>query len=256
MPVNLQNIFDRTESLNFSKEVNYTRQQGIIGKATLSAGAENLKTYPLTIKLHHSFCNPSEVIKEIERKIADKEIIDYFQGSVYIGKYVIQNLKVEVLEQIDGYPTACIINVELLESGEKEENFVQQVINNSAEALEETNNTIAGRAKTFLASSNPVANFIKKQGQNIKDKMFDAAMDILEDGSIESLPEIGKLTAQDIVQGIISDIQTEGITKAGSITEKYTSDMNVPGLTEEQHERLVDALNKIPGKMVDTVLRG
>lgn len=255
MPVNLHKIFDRTESINFSKEVNYSRQQGIIGKATLSAGAENLKTYPLTIKLHHSFCNPSEVIKEIENKIADKEIIDYFQGSVYIGKYVIQNLNVEVLEQIDGYLTACIINVELLESGEQEENFVQQVINNSAEALVETSSTITGRAKTFLASSHPVANFIKNQAKNIKDKMFNAAMEIIEDGSIDSLPEIGKLTTQDIVQGIVSDTQNEGVANVKNITEKYTSDMNIPGLTEEQHERLVDALNEIPKIMIDTVLR-
>ena len=123
MVVNLQKIFDRTENLNFFKEVNYTRQQGIIGKATLAAGAENLKFYPISIKLHHSFCNPQKIIDEIEEKISRSEVIDYFQGAVYIGKYVIQNLSVEILEQIDGYTTACIISLELLEAGEKEENF-------------------------------------------------------------------------------------------------------------------------------------
>ena len=97
MSIDLTEIFDRTETLNFSKEVQYTQQQGIIGKATLAAGAENLKVYPLKIRLHYSFCTPSEVIKEIEQKIADKEIIDYFQGSEYIGKYVITKADVDVL---------------------------------------------------------------------------------------------------------------------------------------------------------------
>lgn len=254
--MNLQKIFDRTESLNFTKEVNYTRQQGIIGKASLSAGAENLKTYPLTIKLHHSFCNPSEVIEEIEQKIADKEPIDYFQGSVYIGKYVIQNLDVQVLEQIQGYTTACIINLELLESGVESEDFVQQVVNTAAEGVETANNTIAGKAKTFLASSNPVVNFVKKQAENIKDKMFDAALEVLQNDDIDSLSDMGKLTAESVVTSIVSDIESQGITNAGSICEKYTSNINIPDLTPEENERLVDTLNKIPGKILDSALRG
>lgn len=256
MAINLQTIFDRTESLDFFKEVNYTHQQGIIGKASLAAGAENLKTYPLTVKLHHSFCNPQEVIDEIESRIAGKEILDYFQGSVYIGKYVLQHLNVEVLEQIDGHITACIINLELLESGEKEESFVQQVADTTAEGLESANNTISGRAKTFLASSNPVVNFVKKQAENIKNQMFDATLDILENGDIEALPEIGKLTVRDIARSIVSDIENQGITSVVSITEKYTSEVNVPGLSPEESERLVNALKEIPRKIMDSALRG
>lgn len=253
--LNLQNIFDRTENLNFSKEVNYTQQQGIIGKATLSAGAENLKMYPLTIKLHNSFCNPNKVIKEIEEKIANCEVIDYFQGSVYIGKYVLRNLQVEVLELIDGLISACIINLELLEAGEKEENFVQQVVDETAEGLTNANNTIAGRAKTFLASSNPVMNFVKKQAQNIKEQMVNSALDVLENGDFSSLSDIGKITAREVVGSIVNDIQNQGLSKAGDIVEKYTSGIKIPGLNTEEHERLVDALKQIPGKMVDSALR-
>lgn len=254
MVVNLQKIFDRTENLNFFKEVNYTRQQGIIGKASLSAGAENLKVYPLSIKLHHSFCNPQKVIDEIEEKISKNEIIDYFQGSVYIGKYVLQNLNVEVLEQIDGYTTACIISLELLEAGEKEENFVQQVVDTTAEGLAGSNNTITARTKNFSASSNTVVNFVKKQAENIKNNMFSSAMEVLKNNEIEAIPEIGRIVAENVASQIVSDIKSAGITQAEKISKKYISNIYVPELTDDQTQLLKDTLSLIPGKMIDAVI--
>lgn len=254
MVVNLQKIFDRTENLNFFKEVNYTRQQGIIGKATLAAGAENLKFYPLSIKLHHSFCNPQKIIDEIEEKISRSEVIDYFQGAVYIGKYVIQNLSVEILEQIDGYTTACIISLELLEAGEKEENFVQQVVDTNAAGLANSNNTIAARAKNFLASSNTVVNFVKKQAESIKNNMFSSAMEVLKNNEIEAIPEIGRIVAENVASQIVSDIKSAGITQAEKIAKKYISNIYVPELTDDQTQLLKDTLSLIPGKMIDAVI--
>ena len=248
--VDLQSIFDRTENINFSKEVQYTSQQGIIGKASLAAGAENLKVYPLTIKLHYSFCTPAEVIEEIEQKIADKEIIDYFQGSEYIGKYVITKADVDVMELIDGNITACTLNVELLESGEENEDFEQQEVDETAEGLEGNTDS----ADTYTSVSSKVTNYVKTQAANIKESAISAISDIITNGDFSSGTAL--TAAKGIVEKITADVEDDGIVNIKSITEGYTENLSVANLTDEENQSLIDALNEIPGNVLDTVLRG
>ena len=252
--LSLQKIFDRTENLNFTKEVNYTYQLGIIGKPSLIAGAENLKMYPLSIKLHHSFCNPQKIIDEIEEKISKKEIIDYFQGNVYIGKYVLQNLSVEVLEQIDGNITACVINLQLLESGENDTDFVQQTVNNEAEGLIANSQNVHSQNK-FLAKSNAVINFVKQQAENIKNSMFSSVMGVIQSSEISSLPDVGRITAESVAEKIVSDIKSQSITNANDIVKSYTANINIQNLSALENQLIKDVLNQMPGRMIDAALQ-
>ena len=115
MNLTFNQILSRTENLEYSKEYRYNEQNGIGTKPSISAGGENLKRFPLTVKLHYSFCNPKKIIEEIEQKASDREIINYFVLEDYVGDYVIANFNVILTQTLKNVVIYAEVGIELLE---------------------------------------------------------------------------------------------------------------------------------------------
>lgn len=109
-------ILAKTEIHETETEYGYTEQKGIGSKPTIVATGEALKRYSLPMKLHVSFCNPSQIIKDLESKAKNREVFDYFQGENYIGRYVIYKIHKSTIEQYLEQIICAEISVELLES--------------------------------------------------------------------------------------------------------------------------------------------
>lgn len=252
MTLSLLEILERTENESYTKEVQYTQQQGITGKPTIVAGNENLKEFPLKIKLHYSFCNPQKIIDEIETKITNHEVIDYFVGAKYIGKYVIKKIEPVIVERINGTITCAEISVDLLESGTKNTKFEQQ----SKLSQKINNNSIIQSATTYANNSNTVTNFLQNQSSNIKNNMIESILNVVSTENIASLPNIGQTVAGSVANNIVNDVNKYGINNLTPIANNYSNKLNVSSLTEEQQNRLKTVISHIPTNVMNTALRG
>lgn len=130
-------IFSKTEASQTDTEYGYSEIKGINSKPSLIASGEGLKHYTLPIKLHASFCRPDKIIAELEEKASKREVIDYFQGDSYIGKYVINKISKNILSTYLGYTISAEIGVDLIEYYEEPGEFTPQkkVVKNPGQDL-------------------------------------------------------------------------------------------------------------------------
>lgn len=120
-------ILSRIETAAEENNYKYTVQTGITGKSSLVKGADELKTIPLEIELHHQFCRPDVIIRELKKKAKTQEPFDYYQQKTYLGQFLIQKIDTEIFNKIDGIITHAKVTVELLECPpQTPEEFEQQ----------------------------------------------------------------------------------------------------------------------------------
>lgn len=162
-------ILSKIENFESETEQGYTEQKAIGRKPTLVAQGEVLKKYSLNIKLHASFCNPDEIISKLEEKVKLREQFSYYQGERYIGEFVVNKVRSNLLDQINGKTIYAEINVDLLEvfDDADEEFQSQEKTPPKLENIQEVQET------TYKS---PV-DFVKKQGSNIFAKLTDKVVD-------------------------------------------------------------------------------
>ena len=239
--LNFEQILNRTESLNVSKTYNYIKQQSINGKPSVISGNEELKTYPLKIKLHHSFCNPQKVINEAEQKAKNREIINYFQNGRYIGDYVINKYKIDIKQKIDDVIIYAELNIDLLEYPQETETFRQQ-----------TNIIPTIFAQIFSQNSISVKTLIDNTKRQIIFNIFDSLIAKLESRTLNSLSTTTNTLLHKLETAAINDIERDGLSNSAAILNKYTENLN---LEDGEKSVVISELNKIPNQLTNAALR-
>ncbi len=162
-------ILSKIENFESETEQGYTEQKAIGRKPTPVAQGEVLKKFSLNIKLHASFCNPDEIISKLEEKVKLREQFSYYQQERYIGEFVVNKVRSNLLDQINGKTIYAEITVDLLEvfDDADEEFQPQEKTTPKLENIQEVQET------TYKS---PV-DFVKKQGSNIFAKLTDKVVD-------------------------------------------------------------------------------
>ncbi|MGN0015433.1 MAG: phage tail protein [Candidatus Gastranaerophilaceae bacterium] len=263
MNLTFNQILARTENLEYSKEYHYNEQAGIGSKPSITAGGENLKRFPLTVKLHITFCNPKKIIEEIEQKAADREIINYFLLNEYIGDYVIEKFNVNLTQTYKDMVIYAEIGIDLLENPESITKFEERtkttpVINDIVTADDNVQIVTTGEktiAEKLKDNGKKLNTFLKNQSETIKNNIFSNVITAVKTGDIQGLSDIGVQTLNTIKTVIFDEIKDAGITKAVPIVDKYINNMgNI--LDENQREIIENELLQIPDRLIKNVLRG
>lgn len=108
-------ILSLIETAQSETEYKYSVQTSIAGKSALTRGADDVRRLNLPINLHHKFCRPDVIIRELKLKAASNEPFSYYQQKTYLGEFVIARIKEDIINKIDGITTFAQIEVELLE---------------------------------------------------------------------------------------------------------------------------------------------
>ncbi len=241
----LEQIFNRTETLEYSKEYKYIEQTSVNGKPSIIAGDENLKSFSLRIKLHYSFCNPQNIIDELEEKAENRDVINYFQHGVYIGDYVINGLRVTAEQKIDDALIYAEIEVNLLENPDSVTEFEQQTKTNPDIDLQQVSDT-----------SNKMQKFLAKAKDIMVSNVFDSVVSTLQDGDITALGDTGMRILNDVQTTITNEIKVAGLNKAAPIVQKYLSNLNVSNVLDAAQTNILKTeLNKLPEKLINSALR-
>lgn len=242
----LEQILNRSEVLDCTKEYKYNEQEGIGGKPSIIAGGENLLKYTLKVKLHGSFCNPAQVIKQIEEKAQKKEIINYFQNGEYIGDFVINRFYKNIVQTIKQAIYYAEIEVDLLENPDSITEFKQ-------------NNTKAEEITTEAVSSNSskMKKFLNQTKKMIVDNVFDSVVTTLKTGDIKELSEVGTKILNQLNSSILSEVKEAGLAQATPIVNKYANQINnMTGVLDEKQKTILKAeLAKIPDTLINSALR-
>jgi hypothetical protein len=228
----LEQILNRTESISYSKKFKYSEQYGINGKPAIVSTNENLKIYPLKIKLHNSFCNPQTIIDEIEQKAQNREIINYFQNGKYIGNYVISDFNVKIIQKISDIIVLAEININLLEKPDTNFGILSKIFEKPKINLSKTN-----------ANSKKIKSFLNKADLISNTNLYNNILNNIPNNL--SLEEEKFL--KNIVNMIIEDIKTEGLLNSQKIINNYTKNFN--------EIYIKDYLEKIPKILIKTSLR-
>lgn len=241
--VTLEQVFNRTETIECSNTFNYIEQDAINGKNSIISGNETLKKYPLLVKLHHSWCNPQSVIDEIEEKAKNREIINYFQKGKYIGDYVIDSYKINISQMLDNVIVYAEIEINLLENPDITTEFEQQskIIPNISLSV-------------FSENSNKMKNFMKDAKTKIKNAVFNETISTLQSGRVSELSKIGKRLFNSFENEIINEIKKKGLINVNSIVEKWTN-RHIDFVTDAENEIIKNELLKIPNILTNYAIR-
>lgn len=245
--LNFEQILNRTEVQDCTKEYKYNEQEGIGGKPSIVAGGENLRKYNLKIKLHANFCNPYSVIKQIEEKAEKKETINYFQNGEYIGDFVINRFYKNIIQTIKNAIYYAEVEIELIENPDSITEFKQNNVKVDQITQEAVN-----------SKSSKMKNFLNKTKKLIVNNVFESVVTTLQTGDIKGLSETGTNILNQFNNLIINEIKEVGLTNAVPIVKKYTSQLGGLNkiLDNKQITILKQELENIPDKLIDSALRG
>ena len=223
--LNLQQIIDRAEKVNFGFVKTYAEQKTIEGKSYLGNDTETIKRFPVKIKLHHSYCNPEEIIEEIEKKMKNKTIMEYYQNGKYITEVVIGQYQVTHQQMANGsiiYAEMELIMLEMIEkpalSGYTDLPF-----------------------QTFSFETNAVQNFLEK------------ANEIQSSGIVKQVTDLND-NFSDTVQQIFNEFKTritddfvnKGLSDVYTRVSEYIDSLNQNSTLEYYEKELLQiALNKV-----------
>lgn len=243
----LEQILNRSEIMDCSKEYIYNEQEGISCKSSIISGGESLMKYSLKVKLHGSFCNPAKIIKQIEEKAEKREIINYFQNGEYIGDFVINRFYKNIVQTIKQAIYYAEIEVDLLENPDSTTEFQQ----NNVKAEEIT-------VEAVNSNSSKMKNFLNQTQKMIVDNIFDSVITTLQTGDIKGLNDLGIQIYNQFNNLILSEIKNAGLIQATPIVDKYLNKINNMGnfLDKNQQSILITELSKIPEMIVNKTLRG
>ncbi|MDD3236805.1 MAG: hypothetical protein PHV37_01750 [Candidatus Gastranaerophilales bacterium] len=192
-------IFSKTETQATEVDYGYTEQKGIGQKPTLIATGEGLKKYSLPIKLHHSFCHPGQIIKDLELKAENCEIIDYFQQDNYIGKYVISKIAKNTIEQYLDTILCADLTVDLIEAPSKQDEEFKQQNKKKTQPTGELK-------KVETKPQKAVRNIVNKT-QNFYETLTDNVLDTALRKADSYLNTVTNGVSGDIKNGVIDAIQ-------------------------------------------------
>ncbi|MGN0192986.1 MAG: phage tail protein [Candidatus Gastranaerophilaceae bacterium] len=242
MAVDLEKIFDRTEAIETTREYKVNEHETIGRKPHISAGGEVLARYSLPIKLHAAFCNPEEVIEEIEKKAETRANFNYFQHGTYIGDFVIEKIQKKIVKKINKKVFYAEITVDMVEDPDSITEFKDQPEN--AEKI---------TAETVSAKSGIMQNFLKESKKIIRKNTIDAAITALRTRSLSTA--LAQVTFNSIGNSILDYIKENGLKGVYEQINAKTDSLLGSKLTPEEIEEIKTELLKLPDDAVDTVLR-
>lgn len=242
--LDFQQILNRSETCDFTKDYKFNEHEGIGGKPKITAGNENLKRFPLKIKLHASFCSPQKIINEIEEKAENREIINYFLNGKYIGDYVIERYHVNIIQTIKDTVFYAEVEVDLLENPDSITEFKEQ----------NKNEEIAENAETVSENSNIMQNFLSETKKAMKDGVIQAGINAIKMTDLSQLSNLGKSSFEIISNNVLEEIKDFGLDDIYDKISSYTQ--NLQGvLGQDEIETIKRELEKIPDTVIDSVLR-
>jgi len=235
----LEQILNRTEALDFTKTYKYAQQQGLSGKPALFATNESLKSYPLKIKLHQSFCNPQKVIKEIEQRAKNRQVINWFQHGKYVGDFFIERYSVKINQKVNDVITYAEIQLTLLENPDKYLTFEQQ-----SKIVSKIN------SQKYKENSTVVKEISKKSS------VYDTTIKTLESSINEDLSDSASQIYRQTKSIILKKIQDEGLSNAQNIVNKLCLELSTQNvLSLEEYNMIKSDLEKIPITLYNAVVR-
>jgi len=90
------------DGLDASKKIDYAEHETIEGKPKLQYIGENLEEITLKLSFHADFCNPQEELKKIKEAASLYQPLPFvFGNGLYKGKYVIEEIKENILQSLD-----------------------------------------------------------------------------------------------------------------------------------------------------------
>lgn len=121
-------IFDKVESHSSICEYGYAEQKAIGRKPTLVSTGPALKKISIPLKLHVSYCNPAQIINDLEKKAAQNEVFEYFRGLDYIGRFVVESVEKNIIQEFDSVPYYAELTVSIIEASDdtEDEDYNQQ----------------------------------------------------------------------------------------------------------------------------------
>lgn len=242
--LDFQQILNRSESREFTKEYKYNEHEGIGGKPIISAGNENLKRFPLKIKLHASFCNPQKIIDEIEYKSKNRTNINYFQNGKYIGDYVIERYHANIVQTVQDVVFYAEVEIDLLENPSSITEFEEQ---NKIEEISEV-------AETVEENSNIMKNFLSETKKTMKEGVIDAGINAIKNTDINQLSNLAKSSFEIISNNVLAEIKDFGLAEIYDKISSYTK--NLQGVLENDEIATIKReLERIPDTMFNTILR-
>ncbi len=242
--LDFQQILNRSESREFTKEYKYNEHEGIGGKPIISAGNENLKRFPLKIKLHASFCNPQKIIDEIEDKSKNRTNINYFQNRKYIGDYVIERYHANIVQTVQDVVLYAEVEIDLLENPSSITEFKEQ---NKIEEISEV-------AETVEENSNIMKNFLVETKKAMKEGVIDAGINAIKNTDINQLSNLAKSSFEIISNNVLAEIKDFGLAEIYDKISSYTK--NLQGVLENDEIATIKReLERIPDTMFNTILR-
>lgn len=242
--LDFQQILNRSENREFTKEYKYIEHEGIGSKPTISAGNENLKRFPLKIKLHASFCNPQKIIDEIEDKSKNRTNINYFQNGKYIGDYVIERYHANIVQTVQDAVLYAEVEIDLLENPSSITEFKEQ---NKIEEISEV-------AETVEENSNIMKNFLVETKKAMKEGVIDAGINAIKNTDINQLSNLAKSSFEIISNNVLAEIKDFGLSEIYDKISSYTK--NLQGVLENDEIATIKReLEKIPDTMFNTILR-
>ena len=242
--LDFQQILNRSESREFTKEYKYNEHEGIGGKPIISAGNENLKRFPLKIKLHASFCNPQKIIDEIEYKSKNRTNINYFQNGKYIGDYVIERYHANIVQTVQDVVFYAEVEIDLLENPSSITEFKEQ---NKIEKISEF-------AETVEENSNIMKNFLVETKKAMKEGVIDAGINAIKNTDINQLCNLAKSSFEIISNNVLAEIKDFGLAEIYDKISSYTK--NLQGVLENDEIATIKReLERIPDTMFNTILR-
>ena len=242
--LDFQQILNRSESREFTKEYKYNEHEGIGGKPIISAGNENLKRFPLKIKLHASFCNPQKIIDEIEDKSKNRTNINYFQNRKYIGDYVIERYHANIVQTVQDVVFYAEVEIDLLENPSSITEFKEQ---NKIEEISEV-------AETVEENSNIMKNFLVETKKAMKEGVIDAGINAIKNTDINQLSNLAKSSFEIISNNVLAEIKDFGLAEIYDKISSYTK--NLQGVLENDEIATIKReLERIPDTMFNTILR-
>ena len=242
--LDFQQILNRSESREFTKEYKYNEHEGIGGKPIISAGNENLKRFPLKIKLHASFCNPQKIIDEIEDKSKNRRNINYFQNRKYIGAYVIERYHANIVQTVQDVVLYAEVEIDLLENPSGITEFKEQ---NKIEEISEV-------AETVEENSNIMKNFLVETKKAMKEGVIDAGINAIKNTDINQLSNLAKSSFEIISNNVLAEIKDFGLAEIYDKISSYTK--NLQGVLENDEIATIKReLERIPDTMFNTILR-
>ena len=239
--LNFAQILNKTEAVELTQEYKVNEHEGIGGKPHISAGGEVLRRYSLPIKLHASFCNPQEIIDEIEVLASERTTINYFLLGKYIGDFVIERFQQKIIQTIGNAVFYAEITIDIVENPDSITEFEEQ---------DEGENI---SAETISEDESIMKNFLEESKNLIKESSISAAMDVVNNANLPSV--LGQVTFNNLARTVINSLKNIGLNGIYELIEDNVNNLLGGELSANEIELLKRELIKIPDAVVDTALR-